>query len=90
MLPLLISRMSNMFYFPSCTYGVSKYKETTARAVVYDISRAPDVLTIESSFYAGNNPFKTITPSIYIAFSNAVLKALKYYYHRGKEYMEAE
>ena len=78
-----------MFYFPSCTFGISRYKETTARAVVYDITKAHDVLTIESSFYAANNPFKIITPSSYITFSNALLKAIKFYYHKGKEYLEA-
>lgn len=45
-LPFLISRISNLFYFPSCTFGISKYKESTARAVIYDMTRVPDVLTI--------------------------------------------
>ena len=34
-LPYLFSRMTPLFHFPSCTFGISKYKETTARATIY-------------------------------------------------------
>jgi cytosolic carboxypeptidase protein 2/3 len=84
-LPFLLSRMTNMFNFPCCTFGVSKYKETTARAVIYNITRAPDVLTIESSFYGFNNPFKVLTPSSFITFATALIKALKHFYSRDRE-----
>ena len=48
------------------------------------MSRAPDVLTIESSFYAANNPLKALTPSTFITFTNALLKALKHYYSKDR------
>jgi hypothetical protein len=88
-LPYLFSRMTPLFHFPSCTFGISKYKETTARATIYDISKTNDVLTIESSFFAFNNPFKTVHPSIFLNFANALLKAFKFYFTKSKEYMEA-
>lgn len=88
-LPLLLSRMTPLFHFPSCTFGISKYKETTARATIYDISKTNDVLTIESSFFAFSTPFKTVHPSIFLNFASALLKSFKFYYSRSKEYMEA-
>ena len=50
-LPYLINQRNPVFYFPSCTFGISKYKETTARAAIYKIVKNENVLTIESSFY---------------------------------------
>jgi hypothetical protein len=46
-------------------------------------------LTIESSFYAFNNPLKTVYPSIFLNFANALLKSFKFYYSKSKEYMDA-
>ena len=50
-LPLIISKLNPNFYFPSCTFGISPYKETTARACIFKIIQNENVLTIESSFY---------------------------------------
>ncbi len=45
-LPLLVSHLNPAFSFPSCTFGISKYKESTARATIYRIIRNENVLTI--------------------------------------------
>lgn len=37
LLPLIISRINEVFDFSACTFGISKYKETTARAAIYNI-----------------------------------------------------
>ena len=46
LLPLLINQQNPSFYFPYCTFGISKYKETTARAVIFNIIDNENVLTI--------------------------------------------
>lgn len=45
-LPYLINKHNSFFYLPSCTFGISKYKETTARAVIYRIIKTENVLTV--------------------------------------------
>lgn len=86
-LPLLLSRMTPLFHFPSCTFGISKYKESTARATIYELSKTNDVLTIEASFFGFNNPLKTIHPAIFHNVASAILKTLKFYYSKSKEYL---
>ncbi len=34
-LPYLISKETSKFYFPSCTFGITGYKSTTARAAIF-------------------------------------------------------
>jgi len=36
-LPLIISKINPVFDFSSCTFGISKYKEATARAAIYKL-----------------------------------------------------
>jgi hypothetical protein len=45
-LPYLISSHNKMFAIPSCTFGVARDKETTARAALSRILRSENVLTI--------------------------------------------
>lgn len=44
--------MNEEFHFPFCTFGISKYKQSTARAVIFNIIKNTNVLTIEASFFA--------------------------------------
>lgn len=62
-LPLLISKLSPIFYFPDCTYGIDKSKANTARAFVFNTIKKVNVLTIECSFY-GKNIVKTLDKNI--------------------------
>lgn len=34
-LPLMIQEKNPIFYYPYCTFGLSKYKESTARAAIF-------------------------------------------------------
>ena len=45
-LPYLIESHSPLFYLPSCTFGLSPDKRTTARAVISRIIRSENVLTL--------------------------------------------
>lgn len=45
-LPLMISKLSSVFHFPDCTYGIEKSKANTARAFVYNAIKNVNVLTI--------------------------------------------
>ena len=82
--------MSSVFSFPACTFGISKYKESTARAVIFDIARGANVLTVECSFFGSNNPLKLFTPSLFLNFTSSLLKALKHYFSRDEERTAAE
>lgn len=44
--PLIVSKINPVFYFPYCTFGISKYKESTARATIYKLVKCENVLTI--------------------------------------------
>ena len=58
--------------------------------MIFDIAKVSDVLTIECSFFASLNPLKMFTPSVFITFTAAIIKALKHYYSKDKESVEAE
>lgn len=88
LLPLLISRATPLFLFPSCTYGVSNYKKTTARAIINEITNADHVLTIEASFYA--TPTKLLHPASFISVAIAILKALHQYHSQSEELHKAK
>lgn len=45
-LPHLVSTLTDIFTIKDCTFGISRYKETTARAVIYSIIGTENVLTI--------------------------------------------
>lgn len=50
-LPYIFSTLNEEFHFPFCTFGISKYKQATARAVIFGIIKNQNVLTLESSFF---------------------------------------
>lgn len=56
--------MNQEFHFPFCTFGISKYKQSTARAVIFNIIKNTNVLTIESSFFGSrlNGKLKSFEP----------------------------
>ena len=53
-LPLILSKLTPLFHFPSCTFGIDRTKENTARAFVYQTIKKVNVLTIEISFFGSN------------------------------------
>ena len=80
-LPLLITKRNPVFYFPSCTFGISKYKETTARAAIYKIIKNENVLTIESSFYGSklNGVVKEFFPKDLFTMGEDILQATRWF-----------
>jgi hypothetical protein len=46
LLPLLMEQVSPLFHLPSCTFGLSKDKESTARATLSKLIRSENVLTL--------------------------------------------
>ena len=44
--PLLIQKQTHLFQMPSCTFGLSRDKETTARATISRILKSENILTI--------------------------------------------
>jgi len=49
--PLILSKLNNIFHFPSCRFGVQKSKESTARVSLYkELKTCPNIFTIESTF----------------------------------------
>lgn len=63
----MIGSASDVFHFPFCTFGISKYKETTARAVIYNITHNENVLTIENSFFGSriNKRIEEFSPGMF-------------------------
>ena len=59
-LPLMIQEKNPIFYYPYCTFGLSKYKESTARAAIFHMIKNQNVLTIETSFYGSKVDGKVI------------------------------
>lgn len=79
-LPLILSKITPLFYFPSCTFGIDRTKENTARAFVYQTIKKVNVLTIEMSFY-GSNMLKEAnrngnTSAPVVAFSPSQMREL--------------
>jgi hypothetical protein len=52
--PLLLSRLSEPFEFPLCSFKMQKTKESTLRITMFKELSIPNVFTLESSF-AGHN-----------------------------------
>ena len=49
--PALFSRISNIFSYNDCTFGIEWDRTNTARAQVWNIINVPNVFTLETSFY---------------------------------------
>lgn len=47
----MIAKDNKRFHFEYCTFGISKEKETTARAIIHAIAKQINVITIETSFF---------------------------------------
>lgn len=83
--PLIMSKIEERFELVSCTYGITRDKENTVRAQLYDIG-IHDCYTLENSYYGYSNkaneniqPYRekdykeiasSIIKSLYIYFSN--------------------
>lgn len=92
-LPFLISQINPAFYFPSCTFGISKYKETTARATIYKIVKNENVLTIESSFYGSKlgGVSREFVPKDLLKLGEDILEATRGFVDKkGKVYLGAK
>jgi hypothetical protein len=49
--PKLVSQLNPHFNFPSCTFGLSKLKEKSARGVLWKLLSIPNIFTLETSFF---------------------------------------
>lgn len=47
--PKVFSKMSNLFSYDDCTYGIDSYKSTSARGVVFNNLKTPNIFTVETS-----------------------------------------
>lgn len=77
----MISEINPIFSFPSCTFGVSKYKETTARAVIYKMVGNENIVTVENSFYAATvgGTLVEYSPEVMKDISLGILEGLEKY-----------
>lgn len=76
--------MNEEFHFPFCTFGISKYKQSTARAVIFNIIKNTNVLTIEASFFANklNDKVSVFEPLNFKNMAKTLLKGSKSYLSR--------
>ena len=53
-IPFIISKISQYFYYPSCSFRMQKSKEATLRLSVFRETKIPLVYTLEASFFGGS------------------------------------
>lgn len=80
-LPYLISSHNHLFHIPSCTFGISKDKQSTARATISKILRSQSVLTIQTSNFGEKIQLhaKQFQPADINRVAEAILMALRYF-----------
>ena len=86
-LPLLIEAQNHMFHMPSCTFGLTRDKETTARAAISKIIKSENVLTIETSSYGhriGLEP-RAYNPLDIYKMADGITIALRYFVDKKSE-----
>ena len=49
--PKVLSQLNPQFNFGSCTFGLSKVKEKSARGVMWKLLAVPNIFTLETSFF---------------------------------------
>ena len=72
---------------PSCTFGLTRDKETTARATISKIIRSENVLTIETSTYGhriGIEP-RAFNPLDIYRLADSITIALRYFLDKKSE-----
>ena len=89
----MLSKIDERLSFPSCTFGLSKDKLTTARATIFSMIKTFNVLTIQLSSYAGRtiNSTKPFDPQDFRKFAASIMEALYSYLEKPelrKEYEE--
>lgn len=62
----MFSKISEIFSFKDCTYGLDTYKVGSARGQAFSLIKEPNVFTIETSFfgYIKNEEKVHFTPEI--------------------------
>jgi cytosolic carboxypeptidase protein 2/3 len=45
-MPLLLSKMTSLFRYRSCTFGISKDKKQTARAALFEMTKNANIVTV--------------------------------------------
>jgi hypothetical protein len=49
--PLLLSKLTTLFKYGSCTFGITREKRSTARAALYEMTKNNNIVTIEMSSF---------------------------------------
>jgi hypothetical protein len=50
-LPYILSKLSDLFHYPSSRFGIQKEKEATARVAIFkELKSVPQIFTMESTF----------------------------------------
>jgi hypothetical protein len=77
----MLSKLDERLSFPSCTFGLSKDKLTTARATIFSMIKTYNVLTVELSSYAGRviNNIQPFNPRDFKKFASSILDTLYSY-----------
>lgn len=82
-LPLLLSKYEPSFELASCTFGIDRWKENTARAFLFLVAKKVNMLTIENSFFGtkkAEEKARCYQPSRMNEYAGHILKALAVYF----------
>lgn len=83
---MILSKYTKIFHFPSCTFGLSREKELTARAVIGAIINNYNVMTVETSGYGFKSEDNVVCfkEKHFEDVAMAIMSALKSYYSPDK------
>ncbi|KRX07319.1 hypothetical protein PPERSA_06934 [Pseudocohnilembus persalinus] len=76
--PKVFSKMSEIFSFKDCTYGINSYKSCSARGQVFNILKTPYIFTVETSFfgYMSQTGKSHFTPEILFSLGSGLANTL--------------
>ena len=80
-LPFLIEKENQIFHMPSCTFGLTKNKQSTARAIISKMIKSENVLTLETSTFGwmSSTKPKHFNPLDLFKFMQNLCIALSYF-----------
>lgn len=83
---MILSKYTKIFHFPSCTFGLSREKQSTARAVIGSIISNYNVMTVQTSGYGfkSEDAVQCFKEKHFEDVANAIISALKSYYSPDK------
>lgn len=75
---MILSKICSYFSYKDCTFGIEWYKQSSARAIIWDMLKSTNIFCVETSFhgYMHKGSVEQFHPSDLFKLGQSILRAI--------------